>query len=428
MAPVYVLAAAAISAALLAGAESFALEIQPPPDITKEAEGVLTRVDVGTPVTAAHTVVSSAPGFFPLGETRVVWLARDGGERAVAIQTVTIRDTTPPEFVDIPTYIEFVTNSSKGIRPNFELPEAVDLVDLDVEVKSSHKPGARFPIGSTNVTFTATDDSGNIREKEVVIVVADTAARIRNLEAVAGTYTIQASWDRLEGHGTYKAVLAEEISGERVSVLTTSTTAAAFAGLKPETAYTVTVFATGDRSTKASIDVTTVRAPFLLVDDFSDTTLWTFQRILRTFEIADAYNHYHLTTDQTQGRPAPSGKISGYGYGSYAQIYRDFDISGLGGRDLYLGLDWRTVSDSPSYHENNLYVEIQIKGASVYREILLQGGTTDTGWRSLSDDITDAVGDAATIRVYMYSHDYKRADTNREIHLDNLYLGSSPPG
>ena len=253
----YVLASAAISAALLAGTESFALEIEPPPDITAEATGVLTRVDVGTPETAAPTVASSAPGFFPLGETRVVWLARDGGERAVAVQTVTIRDTTPPEFVDIPAYIEFVTNSSKGIRPNFELPEAVDLVDLDVEVKSSHRPGSKFPIGSTNVTFTATDDSSNSREKDVVIVVTDTADRIRNLEATAGPYTIQASWDMLEGHDAYRAVLAEKISGERVSVLTTSTTAAAFAGLEPGTAYTVTVSAAGDRSTRASMDVTT---------------------------------------------------------------------------------------------------------------------------------------------------------------------------
>lgn len=251
------LASAAISAALLAGTESFALEIEPPPDITAEATGVLTRVDVGTPETAAPTVASSAPGFFPLGETRVVWLARDGGERAVAVQTVTIRDTTPPEFVDIPAYIEFVTNSSKGIRPNFELPEAVDLVDLDVEVKSSHRPGSKFPIGSTNVTFTATDDSSNSREKDVVIVVTDTADRIRNLEATAGPYTIQASWDMLEGHDAYRAVLAEKISGERVSVLTTSTTAAAFAGLEPGTAYTVTVSAAGDRSTRASMDVTT---------------------------------------------------------------------------------------------------------------------------------------------------------------------------
>ena len=98
LAIVAVIAAAGATTAL---GDAYGISIKAPSDIKKEAFGYFTEVDIGTAsASSPHgpvSITSSAPDRFLLGTTPVYWLATDTtGNRTVAIQYVTVEDTTPP--------------------------------------------------------------------------------------------------------------------------------------------------------------------------------------------------------------------------------------------------------------------------------------------------------------------------------------------
>ena len=145
------------------------LRITAPPDVTAEATGPLTEVDMGN-ATATHdtdtdlTIWNNATSSFPLGNTTVAWTVRDSsGVTATAIQRVTVQDTTPPAFDSVPADIgKTVTRTSTdgvlsdaSIEVEFDTPPATDLVDSDVGVECSPQSGSTFEAGQTIVTCTA---------------------------------------------------------------------------------------------------------------------------------------------------------------------------------------------------------------------------------------------------------------------------------
>ena len=71
------------------------IELAPPPDVTVEASGPLTSVDIGEAVVAgggpAPAVTNNAPAAFPVGVTVVAWIAMGPSRSAaVALQMVTV--------------------------------------------------------------------------------------------------------------------------------------------------------------------------------------------------------------------------------------------------------------------------------------------------------------------------------------------------
>lgn len=76
-------------------------------------------------------------------------------------QSVKVVDSTAPQISGVPTNISKRTASDTGEAVTFPLPVAYDMVDGSVTVTSSHNPGTVFPLGVTNVTFTAADRAGN---------------------------------------------------------------------------------------------------------------------------------------------------------------------------------------------------------------------------------------------------------------------------
>jgi subtilisin family serine protease len=123
-----------------------------------------TPTDFGTPVTddvcdETLTVANDAPPLFPLGETTVVWTATDdSGNSASDSQTVTIEDTTPPDLTAPPDIVAECT-SPDGTPVDLGDPIVSDICDASVDVANDAPP--LFPIGTTPVLWTATDDSGN---------------------------------------------------------------------------------------------------------------------------------------------------------------------------------------------------------------------------------------------------------------------------
>jgi hypothetical protein len=114
---------------------------------------------------------------FPLGTSTVTLTVDDGygspldeAQRSDTV-SITIVDTTPPVFDFIPADVTVEQSTAAG-TPVTLVATATDICDAS-PVITSDAP-AIFPLGSTTVTFTATDASGNISSATTTVTVVDT--------------------------------------------------------------------------------------------------------------------------------------------------------------------------------------------------------------------------------------------------------------
>lgn len=111
------------------------------------------------PVTAAGSVDASVPGTYTITYTA----SDDSGNAAVPVtRTVNVVDTTPPT-IDCPAdiVVNLPANSAATVMPVSFNVTASDSCSTTATVNTSHASGANFPVGTTTVTATATDPSGN---------------------------------------------------------------------------------------------------------------------------------------------------------------------------------------------------------------------------------------------------------------------------
>jgi hypothetical protein len=98
----------------------------------------------------------------PLGTTTIGCSVTDSGRMtATGSFTVTVVDTTPPVLHGVPSGASGVAGESGGAVVTFQTPTATDVVDSSVPVSCEPPSGSTFASGTTTVTCTATDDSGN---------------------------------------------------------------------------------------------------------------------------------------------------------------------------------------------------------------------------------------------------------------------------
>ncbi len=112
------------------------------------------------------------PGsIFPRGETVVTYVAKDSkGNTASWSFTVSVADKTPPVITKCPADV-IVETSSDGATVNWTEPVASDNCSLLV-FEASHHSGEIFPVGTTRVTYTATDNSENVAVCKFDVIVA----------------------------------------------------------------------------------------------------------------------------------------------------------------------------------------------------------------------------------------------------------------
>jgi hypothetical protein len=96
----------------------------------------------------------------------------DSGNSAQGTTVVTVVDTTPPDLT-VPDDVTVEQATLDGTVVPLTAT-ASDICDADVDVTSDEL--AIYPLGSTTVTFTATDDSGNNAQGTTVVTVVDTTA------------------------------------------------------------------------------------------------------------------------------------------------------------------------------------------------------------------------------------------------------------
>ena len=149
-------------------------ELTIPSDIVFEAQSFSSKVDIGTAratdIISVSSISNDAPEFFSLGETIITWTAVDTSGNTVSdTQLVTVLDTTSPS-ISAPSDITFEATASQSIL-DIGTATADDIIGVD---SVSNDAPSSFPLGSTTVTWTATDAAGNSASDTQVVTVVDT--------------------------------------------------------------------------------------------------------------------------------------------------------------------------------------------------------------------------------------------------------------
>lgn len=103
-------------------------------------------------------------GSFPVGDNEIVFTATDeAGNSSSCITLITIEDSTPPVLQGCPENpITAVSPPDEcGTEVQFGLIYPTDACGESMTLTSTHLSGDFFDVGTTEVTFTATDASGN---------------------------------------------------------------------------------------------------------------------------------------------------------------------------------------------------------------------------------------------------------------------------
>ena len=134
-----------------------------------------TGINLGTPVTSDNCTIASvtndAPTAFPVGTTTVTWIVTDAsGNTATATQTVTVTDAINPT-ITAPSNITVNANSS-CVAFNVALGTPVTADNCTVASVTNNAP-AVFTLGTTTVTWTVTDASGNTANVNQIVTVID---------------------------------------------------------------------------------------------------------------------------------------------------------------------------------------------------------------------------------------------------------------
>jgi hypothetical protein len=122
---------------------------------------------------------------FPLGVTTVTCSATDAHKNTGSSSfTVTVQDTTAPELT-APSQGNQVIEATgpDGAAATWDAVAANDMVDGPLPVSCNHNSGDTFPIDTTTVTCSATDDSDNTGHTAFTIQVQDTTAPVVTVPA-----------------------------------------------------------------------------------------------------------------------------------------------------------------------------------------------------------------------------------------------------
>lgn len=154
-----------------------ALSITAPADVSVNTDpfsNKATNVALGSPVTTGNVIYTSsdAPQAFPIGTTKVTWLAMDEmGNIVTASQNVTVSDHEKP-YISRIGEISVVNDAGRcNAIVQLIIPYAADNSGAPVAI--TNDAPAIFNVGTTKVIWTATDIYGNFDTTVQKITVID---------------------------------------------------------------------------------------------------------------------------------------------------------------------------------------------------------------------------------------------------------------
>ena len=142
----------------LTGASPLTVECHTP--FTDPGATASDSCDTNVPVNVSGTVDANVVGTYTL----VYTAADDSGNAATSVsRTVNVVDTTAPTIscpANIVVYLP-LNSTATSMPVSFTAPTASDTCDASVPVTTTHASGSVFSVGSTAVTASTSDDSGN---------------------------------------------------------------------------------------------------------------------------------------------------------------------------------------------------------------------------------------------------------------------------
>jgi hypothetical protein len=126
-----------------------------------------------------YTASQASGSTFPLGTTAVTITATDadGNSRAISFN-VTVTDVVAPTISNVPSNITVGNDAgSCDAAVTYTMPSVSDNCS-GATISSSHPSGTVFPLGTTLVTFTATDAAGNSTNATFEVTVEDQEAPV----------------------------------------------------------------------------------------------------------------------------------------------------------------------------------------------------------------------------------------------------------
>ncbi len=243
--------------------------------------GSATAIDDGdgVSITSARSDGAALDASFPKGVTTITWTATDAdGVASSAPQTVTVTDNEKP-FVMAPAAISARTDRGKNTATVATGEASVEDNCAKFTVDAARSDGAvlsaPFSIGTTTITYTATDESGNTSSANQSVEVhgnlspvitapasfaVNTDASVCNAIANPGVATVvdDAEGSIVEGRRSDGALLGAAYPKGSTSILWTATDAD---GMTASATQTVTVNDAEKPSVEAPADMTSNTAP-----------------------------------------------------------------------------------------------------------------------------------------------------------------------
>ena len=145
--------------------------VRPPSDVTLSS-CLDTRIGAAIAVDLCDAglvmVTSDATATFKAGSNLVTWRGQDAtGRLGYGTQTVSVVDKTPPAFTLVPPAIALNDCKAPALGP------ATAADDCDGALTVTNNAPKTFAVGSTAVTWTATDVAGNLTKATQIVTVTD---------------------------------------------------------------------------------------------------------------------------------------------------------------------------------------------------------------------------------------------------------------
>lgn len=168
-----------------------------------------TGVNLGSPVTADNCTVASvtnnSPSVYPVGTTTVIWTILDqAGNSTTCAQTVTVVDNQAPVVVCTSDIVLNTVEGSCGRVVNYAIPTVVDncsVISMTQSDASGYTSGDIFPVGTTVISYTAVDGSGNTYTCSFNVTIVDNQNPVlvgcpsnMTVESGAGSCDVAVNW------------------------------------------------------------------------------------------------------------------------------------------------------------------------------------------------------------------------------------------
>ena len=124
-----------------------------------------------------------------------------------------------------------------------------------------------------------------------------------------------------------------------------------------------------------------------------------------------------------------SAHISGNSFASTHGMQKTVDISTIGSNPLFVSLDYRATSGCTCSVTTNARVSIHdsITDEQLYYNQPVGGGTTDSGWRSFTEDISSYVQGHDSVTLKLHLADSWSVNWNQKNWYDNVIVSTMHP-